>query len=216
MQDMPISQQYLLCILTPKGEIPSFGTEKALCLSAAAVLELLMEEVLSLQEKKLVISSPLPQRLSHLMPVYQLISEKQPVSFNRVVQTFSLSLSDTWIKRLVDSLGSALLAKGCVNIEKGGIFVEKNLYPPISVAVDRVIQSLRVQLLSGNPLSEDTVSLTVLLEKSGELRKHFSSLERETVKQRLREIRNTPQNQLVQKAIEYLDALFLLCVIAAT
>ena len=43
MKNLSITQQYLLCVLNKNGKLPAFGLEKTLCLSAAGVLELLME-----------------------------------------------------------------------------------------------------------------------------------------------------------------------------
>lgn len=65
-------------------------------------------------------------------------------------------------------------------------------------------------------LSEDIVALTVLLNKSGDLQKYFSAYEKKDLKKRLKEIKNTPQNEMIQKVVEYIDSLLCLIVAAAT
>ena len=47
MNTLSLTQQYLLCTLGEKGKFPRLSIEKILCLSGAAVLELLMDETLA-------------------------------------------------------------------------------------------------------------------------------------------------------------------------
>lgn len=215
MKDLSLTQQYLLCVLNKNGKLPTFGLEKTLCLSAAGVLELLMEEALRFDGKKLTVQSPLPEETAYLKPVYQAVERKQPVKFESIVEYFSLAFTDKHMNELIDSIGAALVQKGCVQREeKGGLFGGKDVYIPNEADVDSVVQSIRAELLEDGELSEDVVALTMLLHKSGDLQKYFSPYEKKALKKRLKEIKNDPQNEMVQKAVEYVDSLLCLVIVA--
>lgn len=76
MKNLSLTQQYLLCVLNKNGKLPTFGLDKTLCLSAAGVLELLMEDALDFDGKKLTVKSPLPEEKAYLRPVYQVVEKK--------------------------------------------------------------------------------------------------------------------------------------------
>lgn len=215
MKNLSLTQQYLLCVLNKNGKLPAFGLEKTLCLSAAGVLELLMEDALSFDGKKLTVKSALPEEKAYLRPVYQAVERKQPVKFESIVEYFSLDFTDKHMNELIDSIGASLAKKGCVQREeKSGLFGGKDLYIPNEADVDAVVQSIRAELLEDGELSEDVVALTMLLNKSGDLKHYFSAYEKKDLKKRLKEIKNDPQNEMVQKAVDYIDSMLCLVVVA--
>jgi len=215
MKNLSLTQQYLLCVLNKNGKLPAFGLEKTLCLSAAGVLELLMEDALSFDGKKLTVKSALPEEKAYLRPVYQAVERKQPVKFESIVEYFSLDFTDKHMNELIDSIGASLAKKGCVQREeKSGLFGGKDLYIPNEADVDAVVQSIRAELLEDGELSEDVVALTMLLHKSGDLKQYFSAYEKKDLKKRLKEIKNDPQNEMVQKTVEYIDSLLCLVIVA--
>ena len=215
MKNLSLTQQYLLCVLNKNGKLPTFGLDKTLCLSAAGVLELLMEDALDFDGKKLTVKSPLPEEKAYLRPVYQAVERKQPVKFESIVEYFSLDFTDKHMNELIDSIGAALVQKGCVQREeKDGLFGGKDLYIPNEADVDAVVQSIRAELLEDGELSEDVVALTMLLNKSGDLKQYFSAYEKKDLKKRLKEIKNDPQNEMVQKAVDYIDSMLCLVVVA--
>lgn len=114
MKNLSITQQYLLCVLNKNGKLPAFGLEKTLCLSAAGVLELLMEDVLAFDGKKLTVQSTLPEEKGYLRPVYEVVERKQPVKFEAIVEYFSLTFTDKHMDELIDSIGVSLAQQGCV------------------------------------------------------------------------------------------------------
>ena len=61
MKNLSLTQQYLLCVLKKNGKVSSLGMEKILCLSASGVLELLMDEVIAFDGKKITVYCSLPE-----------------------------------------------------------------------------------------------------------------------------------------------------------
>lgn len=214
MKDLSTTQQYFLCILKKNGKISSFEMEKTTCLAASAVVELLMDDILSLDGKKVSVQAPLPEKKSYLRQVYDIVQKKQPVKFESVVEYFSFNFTDKYMNGLVEDLGESLVELGCVQKEKGGFMNGKTVYIPNESDVDYIVQSIRAELLEDGEISEDIVVLTALLNKSRDLQRYFSSYEKQALKKRLNEIRENPQNELIHKATEYIDTLFLLFIVA--
>ena len=82
--------------------------------------------------------------------------------------------------------------------------------------MDCIVQSIRAELLEDGELSEDVVALTALLNKSGDIQKYFSAYEKKDLKKRLKEIKDNPQNKMIQKVAHYIDSLLVMIVVAAT
>lgn len=214
MENLSVTQQYFLCIIKKSGKISSFEMEKTTCLAASAVVELLMDDILSLDGKKLSIQAPLPESKNFLRQVYDVVQRKQPVKFENVVEYFSFNFTDKYINGLVEDIGESLADLGCVRKEKGGFMNGKTLYIPNEADVDHIVQNIRAELLEDGEISEDIVVLTALLNKSKDLQRYFSAYEKQALKKRLDEIKENPQNELIHKATEYIDTLFLLFIVA--
>ena len=214
MKNLSTTQQYFLCILKKNGKISSLEMEKTTCLAASAVVELLMEDVLAFDGKKLSVQAPLPEEKSYLRQVYDVVEKKQPVKFENVIEYFSFNFTDKYINRLIEDIGESLAESGCVRKEQGGFMNGKTLYIPNEADVDHIVQNIRAELLEDGELSEDIVVLTALLNKSQDLQRHFSSYEKQALKKRLAEIKENPQNELIHKATEYIDTLFLMFIVA--
>ena len=188
--------------------------EKTTCLAASAVVELLMEDILAFDGKKLSIQVALPEEKSYLRQVYDVVVKKQPVKFENAIEYFSFNFTDKYINRLIEDIGESLAELGCVRKEKGGFMNGKTLYIPNEADVDHIVQNIRAELLEDGEISEDIVVLTALLNKSQDLQRYFSSYEKQALKKRLAEIKENPQNELIHKATEYIDTLFLMFIVA--
>ena len=214
MKNLSTTQQYFLCILKKNGKISSMEMEKTTCLAASAVVELLMEDILAFDGKKLSVQASLPQVKSYLRQVYDIVAKKQPIKFENAIEYFSFNFTDKYINGLVEDIGESLAELGCVRKEKGGFMNGKTVYIPNEADVDHIVQNIRAELLEAGEISEDIVVLTALLNKSQDLRRYFSSYEKQALKKRLDEIKENPQNELIHKATEYIDTLFLMFIVA--
>ena len=214
MKNLSTTQQYFLCILKKNGKISSLEMEKTTCLAASAVVELLMEDILAFDGKKLSIQVALPEEKSYLRQVYDVVVKKQPVKFENAIEYFSFNFTDKYINRLIEDIGESLAELGCVRKEKGGFMNGKTLYIPNEADVDHIVQNIRAELLEDGEISEDIVVLTALLNKSQDLQRYFSSYEKQALMKRLAEIKENPQNELIHKATEYIDTLFLMFIVA--
>ncbi len=216
MNDLSLTQEYLLCTLNEKGKYSSMDVEKGVCLVAGSILELLMEGVLKLEKKKISTVAPLPAGKKYLSPVYDRIRQKEPVKVEAVMEYFSFSFSDKNLYALLGDIGDTLAEAGCAEKGEGGMLRKTSVYVPDAKAKDAVIQKIRAELLEDGELSEDIIALTVLLQKSGDLCRYFSAYEKKDLKQRLKSIKKSSENQFVKQMVEYIENLFALVIIVAT
>ena len=216
MNSLSISQKYLLCALSSKGKIPVLSFERIIAMAAAGVVDLMIDGVVETDGKKLSVKKPLLTDKSYLSPIYNYIEKKQPVNFKTVIEHFSVTFTGKNSDELIDSIGGSLVTAGCVKQEKRGIFGNKNAYIPDEKAVDNIVQNIRVEILEDGELTEDIAALTVILDKTGTLMKFFSAYEKKAVKQRLKEIKNNPENKEIAKVIKYVEELMVIIVVSAT
>lgn len=216
MDDLSITQKYLLCALSNKGKIPALNFERIIAIAAAGVVELMMDDVVEFDGKKLSVKRMLPKEKSYLSLIYDYIEKKQPVNFKTVVEHFSVAFTSKNSDELIDSIGDTLVAAGCVKQERRGIFGNKNAYIPDEKAVDYIVQNIRAEILEDGELTEDIAALTVILDKTGELMKVFSPYEKKAVKQRLKEIKNNPKNKEIAKVINYVEELMVVIIVSVT
>lgn len=216
MKNLSVTQAYLLCTLKEKNRLAGYGMEKGMCLAAGSMLELLLDGVLAMDGERLTVIAPLPPEKDYLAQVYSFIQERQPVKMERVVENFSLQFTDRNIRALVERVGASLEAAGCARRDQGGLFGGKTVYVPDAAALDTVVQTIRAELLEDGVPTEDIVALTLLLDRSGDLARYFSAYEKQDLKRRLKEMRKDPQNALIARVADYVEALLLVLIVAAT
>ena len=216
MSNLSLSQEYMMCALNDKGKISTFSLERVIAVAASAVVELMMDDIIESDGKKLSVKKALPEDMRYLSPVYDFIEKKGRVGFRTVVEHFSFTLSSKNIDELFDSIGDSLVAAGCVKKEKSGMLGNKNAYIPDAKAVNTIIQNIRAEILEDGELTEDIAALTAILDKTGELMRFFSAYEKKDVKKRLKEIKNDPENKDIAKVINYVEELMMIIIVSAT
>ena len=68
-----------------------------------------------------------------------------------------------------------------------------------------VVDNLRAELLDDDPVDAETAVVAVLLDKSDDLKEHFSKDERRAMKERLKNLAQTPEGKLVASAVEQVE-----------
>ena len=146
MKDLSVTQEYLLCVLGKRGSV-SLDIFKIAGLAAGGVLELLMEDILTFDEKKLSIRTSLPWEKEYLRPIYELIQQKQPIKVEKIAEEFSCTLTNKRAKQLIESIGDSLEEAGYARKEISGIFGSKVRYFPDPQGMDAVVQKIRAEIL---------------------------------------------------------------------
>ena len=104
MSNLSLSQEYMMCALNDKGKISAFSLERVIAVAASAVAELLMNDIIELDGKKLSVKKALPKDMSYLSSFYDFIEKKGRVGFKTVVEHFSFTFSSKNIEELFEGL----------------------------------------------------------------------------------------------------------------
>lgn len=206
MKDLSITQEFFLCSLDKKGRLPVFGNEVSVCILAGGLIELMMRKCIKIDEKNVVYKTgDLSKDLTYLKSLFDWIGESKPMKIERIAQEYVLSFNSKRLNILKGDLGMSLVDGNFVRIKKGGIFGNKTYFAPNLDEVDRIIQKIRAELLEEGKVSDETVALVSLFQKSHQIKKYFSKYESDRLKTRLREIKETSSNKLVKRMVDYVD-----------
>lgn len=216
MNELSLSQEYMMCALSDKGKIPAMRFDRVIALAAAAVAELLADDIIELDGKKLSTARQLPQDKEFLRLVYDHIKAKEPINFKSVVDRYSVSFTGKNPNALFEAVCESLADAGCVKKAARGIDGSRTAYIPDADALDCIIQNIRAEILEDGRLSEDIAALTALLDKTDDIKKFFSAYERKALKKRLKEIKSDPENEKTAKVINYIDELMTIMIVSAT
>lgn len=207
MKDTSIIQEYMICSVNEKGKISGFSTEKMVCLVAAGILELRLEECISIDSKRVDVIRPLPADRQYLKPLYDFIDEKKPVKINKIVEAYNMAFTDKRFRALMESVGSSLAGLGLAEERKSGLTGNKNSYIPTAEAIRSVVEMMRAELLEDGEVTEETAVLVILLEKGKCLKPYFSKFEQKEMRKKIREIIDSPNGKLVKDMVEHIESL---------
>ena len=210
MVEGTVAQEYLLATLGEKGKLPA-AVQVRTCLVAAGLLDLLLKGCVGMEQKKVSVRASLPAELAFLSQLYELIGKK-PRTVQSIGEEYLFSLTDRRLQDLFDAIGKTLVQAGCAKAEEGGLLEKTNRYVPDKEAVDRLVQKIRAALLEEGPVDPQTFGLVSLLDKSGQLKQYFSSYERETLKTRLRQLKDTEADPVVKQMVDHVNGLMVLVI----
>lgn len=208
MKDLTLTQEYYVCVVNEKGSLPSYENKMAACLVAAGVLEMQLENCISMEDKKISVCKELPEKLTYLKPLYEVIcQEKQPVKASKIVEAYLISFTDKKLRELIESVMNELKAADRLTAVKAGLLGNKEGYAPKKEVIDSVVEKIRAELLEEGELTDDTVALTALLERAGCLKKYFSKYEQKALKTRMKEISSSEAGASVKEMSKCVDDL---------
>ena len=198
MQKLSFTQEYYLCSLTKRG-----GSSNLVCLITGGIAELLNLGYIRCAEKdRLVQSKPWDGSPPYLKPIYDKIeTSKKPLAAVQHVDTFNSRLSE----ELVNAYKVSLLESGCAdeipyNRQKKRIRIK-----PKTEALKEIVNNLRSEMLSAEELSVDTILLVTLLDASGKIGSYFSRFERNDLKKRLKEVRDSGHGAMIRDVLTHFN-----------
>ena len=206
MNNLSHTQEYYLCAVSPKGGAPTETV--TVCLIISGVAELLRAGFLTRDEKKRLSidnSKPWDNALPYLTPLYEkFIAAKKPQTIKDFIEKYKYSL-DAYMSAIIDSL-SAVGAIG--EYEQKGFFtkkVKRIIQVPKQEATATVVEILRNEFLRNGELTDDTVILAALLDKSGLLGSYFNKTETDALKARMKEVRSSETYAAINKVLTDID-----------
>ena len=210
MKKLSFTQEYFLCAVNKKGELPVLNSSSiASCLVAGGIMELTEHGFISKDEKKnIIISKPWNNSLPYLAPIYDTIaSYKKPKKVQALLESFALGITDKRLKELVKAIRIPLSEQGCFNeVVVEGAKKEKGQYIPKPELVTQIIEKVRAEFLEEGKISEDVLCLSVLLVETNLIKNYFSKVEVNKMKARIKEVRNSDAYESVKDIFDYMDA----------
>lgn len=208
MKDLSVTEEYVLCALNKKGVISSYGIELEACIAAGGLIDLIQSYCIKLNEKKeIVVIKDLDAELDFLKPMYDWLKSSKSKNVSEIANDYMMSSDSKKINTFIESIENSLTNKGCVKVEhKKCIFGNRTYFIPEVNEIDKVIQKIRAELLEEGEVSEETIALVSLLDKSLMIKNYFSKYESNELKKRLKEIRQSSSSQLIKQMIDSVDA----------
>ncbi len=206
MKNLSFTQEFFLCALKPQGSTTlTNSTESSTCLLAGGLLELLMDGYISIDDKKKIfINKDLSSDKMYLTPIYELIKNNKPMKIETIAEKYAFDFKKP--DELFKSVGYSIVAYGCVVAEGNqGLFKNKVSFLPNENEVTKVVEKLRAELLEEGDVSDESIVLGALLNKSGLIKKYFSKYEMQKLNDRLKEIKHSEAGVLIKQMVDYID-----------
>ena len=212
MNDLSITQEYMVCALYEKGTLSPNNQKAIACLIVGGILEMQLEKCISIENKKITVCTELPEHMSYLKPLYNVINQGKPIKADKVMEVYVASFSNKKLNELLEELINGLKVAGVIETVKAGLLGNKEKYIPKKEVVTNIIEKIRAELLEDGEVSEEVIALTALLDNAGQLKDYFSKYEQKELKEKLIEIRTSDAGKTVKEAIEYIDNLIAIIV----
>lgn len=215
MKELSVSQGYLVCALNKNGKLPLLSMESPICVLAGGLIDLIFAKAVTIgEDKKLCITGELNNEYQYLNSIYSFIKESKPMKVDKLASEYAFAFSDKRLKVLINDIGMSLSDLGYVLTENSGLMGKTQCFVPDTKVVDNVIQNIRAELLEDGIVSDNIMALVSLMDKSNQIKRYFSQYEKNQLKTRLKEIKDTDANKIVTEMIDYIVTI--IAVIAST
>lgn len=220
MNTATITEKYALCALEEKKNL--YNHEIGAYLIASMIVEMMEDGNLEIAEKNKVKLLGREPAQAYSKQLYDIIKEmgKPEIPLKKIIEKLCFGFSHKQLNSIVDLLKEALLEAGFLSAEDKKRFLgSKESLVSDETALNRVIEEIRAALLGDGVLTEDMVLLASLLSSSKFLKSIFTKREKDELKKRLKEIKDTETGKRVkaaQDAIADMHLMMVAVVVAAT
>lgn len=215
MKDLSITQEYMICTANKKGVLSSSNQKAIACLIVGGLLEMQLENCISINDKKIHVCAPLPDNMSYLNPLYQIVNQGKPIKAEKVVETYTVAFTNKKLYELEDALIESLKEADVVEPVKTGIFGNKDSYAPKKEIITGIIEKIRAELLEDGEISEDVIALTALMDKAGSLKDYFSKYKQKELKNKIEIIKKSEAGTLAKEMAQHIEALEMAAIMPA-
>lgn len=214
MSNLSYTQQYFICIVNEKGNIPTLkGVGVAACLVMSEITELVNGGyVIWDEENKLSAVKPLDDNLMYLKPLYEAIACKKSEEVIRIVDLYASNMRlpgnypKASLNDLLSPIGNSLLSEGWVNeLPKKGLLSKETKYAPKPESVTHIIEEIRGAFLEDNVIADEMLCLVNLLDKSDIISNYFSRDEETLLKKNMQEARKDVGDPSTKKMLNSID-----------
>jgi hypothetical protein len=210
-----ITQEYFVLALNEKGNMPALRTNESKAgLAIAGLMDLLLNDIIAVEKKKITVIKDLSDELEHIAPLYTYLKEK-PRSIEKLANDYVLSTGSR-IKQFTAEQGKSLLADNIVTEGEGGLFGNKTKYIPEKDYKDELIDIIKSALKKDEEMTPHDMAIIFILEETKNSSQYFSKYERDGLKTKLKEIKKNPQNKLIADVVNYISDIAACMVVVMT
>jgi len=215
MKNLSYTQEYYLCAVNEKGDVPMMrSVEIHSSLFAGGILELLEhgfiryednDEDVAVKNEFVAVAKPLDDEYSYLKPLYDVIASQKKVQKlkNLVLWEFKPKLYN----EIQSAIGASLAHLNVADeMDSKGLFKNKTKFVPKPEVVASIIEKIRAEFLESGVITDETLCLTALLDRSKILGNYFSKVESENLKKRLGEVRGSEAYATVKAVMDVVSA----------
>lgn len=204
MNRKSITQEYFTLAVDENGNMPPMRRDEANAgLVVAGCMDLLLNDVIAWEKKKITVIKEIPNGLSHLASLYAYLNEK-PCSTDKLMSDYH---TGNRIKQLTEEIGESLLADDVAAKGTGGLLGSKTIYIPEKGYKDEVIGFIKSSVTKDDEITPHDAALLYILKETKNLNQYFSKHENDILKGKLEEIKKNPQNKQLAAMINYVSGM---------
>ena len=201
MDRKSIAQEYYVLMIDKNGNMPPMHRDEAGAgLVAAALVDLMVNDIVSVEKKKITVIKEFPDGLEYLEDLYTYLKEKSR-SMEMVMTDFYAGSRN---RRLVEKIGGSLCKDGAAAESTGGLFGSKRVFIPKRDYKEELAAIIRLAVREEEMHPRD-VALVWLLQQANCLKQYFSKHETDQLKNRLKEMKKDPMNKQLANMIDYVS-----------
>lgn len=211
MERKSIAQEYYTLMIDKNGLVPAMRKDESrVGLLTAGFVDLLLNDIVTVEKKKITVCGELPKELMHLEELYAYLKEKKRTT-EKMISDFYLGMSN---KKLVTMVGQSLVSAGVAKEAKGTLFAPKVIYIP-ETGYKEELTGIVKKAVRDRAKAPHDAALIYLLQETKNLNQYLSKYEREQAKEQLKELKSDPQNKQLAEILHYIsDTIEFLMVVA--
>lgn len=220
MKDFTITEQYYILAANSSGRLSSVTGYGSVELIAAGILDLAAAGALVIERKRAVMRKGEEALPEYLRQLYLEIKDGAKGNLKKAVEHYMMSLSDKKRKAYERALLEALEQKGAAQVKRvPGMFREKTEIRISETVREQLAERLCASFSDMRPAGEiggDEIFLARLMKKTGVLRKRVGREEYTGICRKLKETAALPGHKAAMELIDYVEAVWVMLISAAT
>ena len=202
MNKRSIAQEYFLLVVDENGNMPPMRRDESNAgLVVAGLMDLVLNETVTLENKTVTVVKALPCELAHIASLYEYLHEK-PRAANKMMGDY---YTGGKINRLITEVGESLLDAGAAVEANGGMFNAKVTHAPKPECKEQVIDVIKAAVAEPQTITPHDVALIHILDGTKNLHQYFSKYESDELKATLKEMKTDPQNKQLTSMLHYVN-----------
>lgn len=202
MNRKSITQEYFALVTDKNGNMPPMHKDESNAgVVVSGFMDLLLNDVITVEKKKITVIKELPEGLRHIGSLYTYLNEK-PRSTDKLMNDYYMN---SRLKQFITEIGESLVADGVATEGNGGSFGPKTTYISEKNYKDELINTIKTALARDDEITSHDVALIYILNGTKNLNQYFSRHESEELQIRLKEMKKNPQNKQLTEMINYVS-----------